>query len=248
MDKITISHLKDVSFVKPEENILYDDVLLALAEEGKLGDTFRLWESPKPFIVLGRTGKEREDLNLDAVCADKIPVLRRSSGGGTVVQGKGCLNFTFILSKEKMPALNDLRKSYRIILEGVIEILGQNNIKAAFWPISDLALVENQKKFSGNAQRRGRKFILHHGTILYDFDLSLISKYLAMPADIPEYRKARTHEQFVTNIPVTKNQLIKDFVGFYGSQSIPVSAPNAEENERISMLFQRQSPILAIKN
>ena len=84
-----------------------------------------------------------------------------------------------------------------------------------------------EKKFSGNAQRRGKHYILHHGTILYKFDLSLISRYLNMPQDIPEYRKGRPHTDFVTNIPIDprifKNHLAQ---GFHASALQP---PSAEE-------------------
>ena len=146
---------------------------------------------------------------------DNIPVLRRSSGGGTVVQGPGCLNYTLVLSKQKYPVLNDLRKSYQWISAKVIEALRQKGVDAYFRPTSDLAIGPGEQKFSGNAQRRGRHYILHHGTILYNFDLTLISRYLNMPTDIPEYRKHRPHTDFVTNIPIDpggfKNHLAQSF-------------------------------------
>jgi len=166
--------LKDISFKSPQENILYDDVLLHLAEQGQQGEVLRFWESPVYFVVLGRIGKEREDAKIDAVRRDHISVLRRSSGGGTVLQGKGCLNYSLVLSQELNPQIADLRKSYQIILGKVIEALKQIGIESKFCPISDIALAENNRKFSGNAQKRLKKFILHHGTILYNFDLDKI--------------------------------------------------------------------------
>lgn len=202
MEKFRIDHFEDISFPDPAENILYDDVLLALAEQGAIGNTLRLWESPKHFIVLGRTGKAEDDLLLDAIKKQGIPVLRRSSGGGTVVQGPGCLNFSFVLSKERYPQLGDLRRSYQLILDGILRVLKLAGIEAAFRPTSDLALTASERKFSGNAQKRGRKFILHHGTILYDLDLALVKGLLAMPKDIPEYRKGRPHADFVANVPL----------------------------------------------
>ncbi len=192
--------LKDISFPDPSSNILYDEVLLQLSEKVHNKEFLRFWESPQYFIVLGRVSSLEDDVRWDPVNKDKILVLRRPSGGGTVLQGKGCLNYSLILSKEKNPALGDLRKSYEIILNKVIEALHQIGINAEFYPISDIALTESLKKISGNAQKRGRKFILHHGTILYNFDLSHIEKYLAMPKDIPEYRKHRKHLDFVDNI------------------------------------------------
>jgi len=194
--------LRDISFDDPRKNILFDDVLLTLAETGRMGESLRFWESGRIFIVLGRIGKEQEDIKVQAVCEDHVPVLRRSSGGGTVLQGPGCLNYAFILEKARHPEINDLRKSYRFILGKVQQALERSGMKADFQLLSDLSVGEDARKFSGNAQRRGKNFILHHGTILYDFNLALIEKYLAIPKDIPEYRKARAHGEFVINIPV----------------------------------------------
>ncbi|OGX39082.1 MAG: hypothetical protein A3C36_01770 [Omnitrophica WOR_2 bacterium RIFCSPHIGHO2_02_FULL_52_10] len=193
--------LKDISLKLPQENILYDEVLLELAERGHSGEVLRFWESEQLFIVLGRTGKEAEDINVDAAHRDQIPVLRRASGGGTVLQGPGCLNYSLVLSKGHDPAIADLRKSYEFILGKVIVALRNVGIKAEFYPISDIALIEGHKKISGNAQKRAKKFILHHGTILYNFDLTKFERYLKMPADVPEYRQGRSHAEFVANIP-----------------------------------------------
>ena len=91
--------LKDVSLDLPEENVLLDEALFVLAEKFSGGEVLRFWESQKPFIVLGRIGKESEDIHIEAVKKDNIPVFRRASGGGTVVQGAGCLNYAVILDK-----------------------------------------------------------------------------------------------------------------------------------------------------
>jgi lipoate---protein ligase len=193
---------KDVSLDSPEDNILLDEALFVSADTGPGGEVLRFWESRKIFVVLGRIGKEHDDVDLTAAQKDGIPVLRRTSGGGTVVQGPGCLNYTLVLAKDRDPALADLRKSYQWISSRIMDALSQLGIESRFHPISDIALASNAKKFSGNAQHRGKSFILHHGTILYDFDLSLIGRYLKMPKDIPDYRAGRSHEDFVTNISV----------------------------------------------
>lgn len=236
---------KDVTFVNPVQNILFDDVLLDLAERGQSEEVFRLWESPSVFIVLGRVGKAEEDLQAQEIKAERIPVLRRSSGGGTVLQGPGCLNFSFVLSKEKDPRLNDLRRSYQIILEKVIAVFAALGQTVAFRPISDLALVPEEKKFSGNAQKRGKKFILHHGTILYNFDLSLIAKYLTIPRDIPEYRRNRAHLDFVCNIPCSTGQIAQAFGQVLG---VPAADPHltAVEQQRLDEFVAQRDVLVRL--
>lgn len=202
---------KDLSFISPIENIAYDDVLLSMAEEGLSSEVLRLWESPSVFIVLGRTSKVEDDVFKDSAAEDEIDILRRSSGGGTVVQGPGCLNYSLILSKQSDPVLADLRKSYELILNKISGVMERLNLSVEFKPISDLVISSSMKKFSGNAQRRARKYILHHGTLLYSFDLNLISRYLKEPKDMPEYRHRRSHEEFVCNINKSLDHIKKEF-------------------------------------
>jgi len=202
--------LKDISFTSPEENILYDEVLLHLADQGKGGEVLRFWESPSFFVVLGRISKEQEDLNFDNIVKDQIPVLRRSSGGGTVLQGPGCLNFSLILSKEQNPEIVHLKKSYEFVLTKVVQSLKNLGIESEFLPVCDVALAPQQKKVSGNAQKRGKKFILHHGTLLYGFDLKRIDQYLRMPKDVPAYRGQRSHLEFVANLPCSADKVKKE--------------------------------------
>ncbi|MCD4780403.1 MAG: lipoate--protein ligase family protein [Candidatus Omnitrophica bacterium] len=192
--------LKDISFDLPEENILYDELLLHLAEKGKLGNTLRFWESSAVFVVLGRISSLDEDVNQQAVRKDRVSVVRRCSGGGTVVQGKGCLNYSLILCKQDYPQVQDIRRSYNFILNKLVRAFHKLNVNTVWHPISDVACVGNNKKVSGNAQKRARNFILHHGTILCDFDLSIVAKYLTLPQQQPEYRQNRSHLDFLDNI------------------------------------------------
>src|SRR5207253_7193116 len=63
---------------------------------------------------------------------------------------------------------------------------------------TDLAL--RGLKFSGNAQRRKRHFLLFHGTFLVHFDISLMEKMLLLPSKQPAYRANRSHADFLTNL------------------------------------------------
>ena len=226
--------LKDISFPTPQENIFFDEVLFQLADKRGNDEYLRFWESPVYCIVLGRIGKAQDDVALARAQADGIPVLRRASGGGTVMQGRGCLNYALVLSRQNCPVLNDLHASYAWIgakVIGALELLG---VEAAFRPLSDIALTSSEKKFSGNAQRRGKTHILHHGTILYDFNLDLITRYLKMPKDIPVYRNFRGHKDFVANIPIDpvqfKSALARGFGIISASQPLTTQEISALKN------------------
>src|SRR5262249_9207415 len=99
-----------------EENVALDEALLLAAESGQSDELLRLWEWPAPAVVLGAGCRLTEDVDGAACLADDIPILRRSSGGGTVVLGTGCLLFNLILSYDRSPLLREIRSSYCYIL------------------------------------------------------------------------------------------------------------------------------------
>jgi lipoate-protein ligase A len=80
-------------------------------------------------------------------------------------------------------------------------------------------------KFSGNAQRRRKGFLIFHGTFLLHFDLALIEKTLPFPSRQPTYREYRSHCDFLTNLGVSseiiKDALIKAWSAFESLEEIP---------------------------
>ncbi|OAI40005.1 lipoate-protein ligase A related protein [Planctomycetaceae bacterium SCGC AG-212-D15] len=191
-------HLLHLTLPTPEENLALDEALLLAAEDGVGGEVLRLWEHPHYTVILGAGGRLADDVDEAACESDGVPILRRASGGGTVLLGPGCLLFTLVLAYQRDPALRDIHASYRFILERLAKALDRLLPGTAPAGISDLAV--EQMKFSGNAQQRKRDFLLHHGTILYDFDLSRVGRYLRQPARQPEYRRNRPHADFVRNL------------------------------------------------
>jgi lipoate-protein ligase A len=186
----------DLTFAEPADNVALDEALLLEAEAGHGGAVLRVWEYPAPVVVLGSNGLVEADVERSTCAADGVPLLRRSSGGGTVLWGRGCLLYSLVLPYDLHPALSELSPSYRFILDRVlraIEVPGAEQVG-----ISDLAV--GGRKFSGNAQQRKRNHLLHHGTLLYDFDLDLLSRYLKQPPRQPDYRAQRSHRDFVGNL------------------------------------------------
>jgi lipoate-protein ligase A len=195
----------DMTLPTAAENLALDEALLREAEAGRGGEVLRLWEWPRFAVVLGAGCALADDVDEAACRADGVPVLRRASGGGTVLLGPGCLCFSLVLSFERGPALREITPSYVYILGRVRDSL------AGLLPIIEQAgtsdLMSAGLKFSGNAQQRKRDHLLHHGTLLYDFDLPRIGRYLRMPGKQPEYRDRRDHTAFVRNLPASSEEL-----------------------------------------
>ncbi|MFQ3593952.1 MAG: lipoate--protein ligase family protein [Gemmataceae bacterium] len=195
----------DCTLPTPEENLALDEALLLTAEERPgTGEVLRFWELPTQAVVLGSGGIVADDVQIAACEAAGIPIRRRSSGGGTVLLGPGCLCYSLVLAYERHPALGEIGRSYRWILDKVIEGLGVPGL--AVQGICDLTW--GDRKCSGNAQQRKRYHLLHHGTLLYRFDLSCVTSFLTLPPRRPDYRADRPHEDFVCNLPLSRAELI----------------------------------------
>src|SRR4051794_12657586 len=87
----------DLTLSTPPEDLACDEALLDLCEEGSEGELLRFWEPQQPFVVLGYANQAAVEADLDACKAHEVGVFRRCSGGGTVLQGAGCLNYSVIL-------------------------------------------------------------------------------------------------------------------------------------------------------
>jgi len=192
-------HLLEQTLPGLTENLALDEALLLDAEAGG-PEVLRLWRWQNHAVVLGAGGRIADDVHEDACQADGVPIQRRSSGGGTVLLGPGCLLFSLILRFDRDPALSDLHASYRFILGRILAGLTPYASPLALQGSSDLTLAE--RKFSGNSQQRKRTHLLHHGTLLHAFDPSPTARYLKSPPRQPEYRQQRDHVDFLTNLPV----------------------------------------------
>jgi lipoate-protein ligase A len=194
----------DLTLPTAAENLALDEALLLEADAGRGENLLRVWHLEQPAVVLGAGCSFAHDVDEAACLADGVPVLRRSSGGGTVLLGRGCLCFSLVLGYYD-PALAEIGSSYYFILSRLRDCLLplQPGIDRA--GTSDLAVAG--RKFSGNAQQRKRKHLLHHGTVLFDFDLAIVGRYLRQPERQPEYRAGRDHLAFVMNLAATEEGL-----------------------------------------
>ncbi|CBI15212.3 hypothetical protein VitviT2T_026169 [Vitis vinifera] len=146
-----------------------------------------------PTIVMGISGKPAQLLKLDSVLNDRIPVIRRYTGGGTVVVDCGTVFVTFICNKDAVPGLQPYPQpimSWSSLLYALV-----------FRGFGDFSLRENDyafgnHKFGGNAQSITKNRWIHHTSFLWDYEARNMA-YLKLPARAPEYRVARDHLEFI---------------------------------------------------
>ena len=189
----------DLTLPTPEANLACDEALLDQCDAQGGPEVVRVWVPPCPFIVLGYADRAAREVNLAACTAGGIPVLRRISGGGTVLQAPGCLNYALVLRTDAATPLRSTRETnvwvmerHRAMLERLI------GARVVCEGVTDLAI--DGHKVSGNAQRRKSRALLFHGTFLLQAPVCLMEQYLQMPSRAPAYRLGRSHREFVGSL------------------------------------------------
>jgi len=232
--------LLHLSFANPARNLALDELLLNEAEAGRTGEVLRFWESPVPFVVLGLTQSASAHVEIERCDRDRVPILRRCSAGGCVLQGPGCLNFALVARIDR-PGYGTISASYRTILGALAPVFSEWTPGVAHRGISDLAV--RDRKFSGNAQRRRRRFLLHHGTLLYAADLTAYTEYLKQPTDQPEYRAGRAHTDFTVNLQADRSLIVRSVShAFRAANPLSLTRRQLKELERLTEEKYKQAP------
>lgn len=187
----------NLSLPLPAENLALDEALLELSEASG-EEILRFWQSDEHFIVLGYSNKARLHADLERCADERVSVLRRVTGGGTVLQGPGCLNFALAL-KTGSPAHRSVTATNAYVLErharALSRLLGKPVERRG-----ETDLTIGGRKISGNAQRRRSHAILFHGSFLLGLDLARMERLLPLPPLRPAYRLGRPHAGFVANL------------------------------------------------
>lgn len=202
-----LMQLIDISFPTPEENLAYDDALLDYVEGNQSFAFLRFWRISQTSVVLGHGNKVASEVNIQACQQDNVPILRRQSGGGTILQGKGVLNYSLVLPISFHESLQSITATNTYIMNRMANALSELTSNISVNGITDIVI--GDKKIVGNAQRRKRRSVLFHGCILVGLDLSLITRYLQHPSSEPDYRKTRSHDQFLTHLTYPEDMIMR---------------------------------------
>jgi lipoate-protein ligase A len=147
-----------------------------------------------PALILGISGRVQELVNLDYFNQKPISMIRRFSGGGTVVVDENTIFVTFICQTADFsvppfpqPIMKWTEEFYRPIFHPHPFELKENDY------------VMGLKKFGGNAQSIIKNRWLHHTSLLWDF-CNANMQYLSLPHKRPSYRENRSHEDFLCSL------------------------------------------------
>jgi lipoate---protein ligase len=216
----------ELTLPDPASNLACDEALVELFEAQRAPDgLLRIWEPKNHFIVLGHSNRIDSEVDLAACESERLSIFRRLSGGGTVMQGAGCLNYSLILRNGVDIPLG-IAESFQVVLEHhkqcIQEMIGDRVDIAG---VSDLVI--NDRKFSGNAQYRKRRFTLVHGTFLLNLDPAIVARCLRLPSKQPAYRQNRSHDSFMRNLHLDPNDVRKALKAAWSASDQFTEVPNA---------------------
>jgi lipoate---protein ligase len=195
-----------------EENLALDEALLEEAHEGLLTTSVvRTWMAKVPVVVVGSSSHVDTEVDRSACAALGVRIVRRPTGGASVVLGPGCLMWSVVTPyPQGTPIIEQLHASR---LEPLCRMLSRT-LPVSRGSIerrgsSDIVVVDAQvvRKFSGNALRVKRNGVLYHGTLLDNFNMDTVARLLRHPPREPDYRTRRSHLDFLTNLNLGQDVL-----------------------------------------
>jgi lipoate-protein ligase A len=166
-----------------------------LTPDGSAG-RFLLWAAHETCVVVGNGSDAGKEVNAKVVDEDDVPVYKRTTGGCAVVltPEMWCLSCALYGRKQIQS------KEYFVLFnKAVCAAFSQAGVEGLrHRGISDIALGE--KKIAGTAIYRNRETVFYHAVINVAGDVELIERYLNTPPREPDYRKGRSHREFVTSL------------------------------------------------
>lgn len=186
---------KPLKFLHLKNTPIFDQLQI---EEALLRTTEDNWclinEGSSPSIVMGISGKAEKLIDLKKIESAPIPIIKRFSGGGTVVVDDDTLFVSYIFQKDthEFPCYPEpiLRWS---------EKLYQEALDIPSFHLRENDYVIGKHKCGGNAQYIKKHRFVHHTTFLWDFKEKHM-EYLLHPEKTPSYRASRSHTDFLCKL------------------------------------------------
>ena len=165
----------------------------------KKTNQFLVWTPDKPYIVLGASNRADEALHVENVKQDNIAVLKRPSGGQTVMLTPNILLIAAVYFNHNSARPKEVFTNINSRIVEVLQDLGIRNL--SLMGISDIAI--SGRKILGSAIYRNNNALLYHAVLNIGEPASTFERYLKHPVKEPDYRRGRSHSEFVTSLRET---------------------------------------------
>lgn len=159
-------------------------------------NSFHIWQPEETYVILGTSNKPEDALNERNIFDDNIQVYKRPSGGQSVILTPNTLVIAVLKIEEQIKAPKTFFKEINSLIINALEQLGVTNLSHK--GISDIAIRE--KKILGSSMYRNKEKNFYHAVLNVSESADIFEKYLKHPVKEPDYRKGRSHKDFVTSL------------------------------------------------
>ena len=222
--------LLETNFGDPYSNIAFEETLLRASEH----PTLRIWENQKS-VIIGRAQRAEYETDLDYCEKHSIPVVRRITAGGTVYNGPGNLNWSYIVPTNRWLAnILGAKQAFELfagLVKGALEKCG---VQSEFVPPH--TLTNGRGKISGMAAYLSRGSVLCHGTLLIDADLEEVQRLTEPKKEELPRRYPRSRFTEVANCRVQKSSFVKELAGSGGG--FEPGEPTSDEEDVLGRLLE----------
>ena len=179
-------------------NMAKDHAILHCMFREKLAPALRVYRWIEPTITIGYFQSVNTAVNRDYCSRRKIPIIRRETGGGTVLHHiELSYGFTVPLHSNLIPA-ESVDESFRKIISPIINTLKMFVDGVEYRPVNDIVI--NKKKISGSAQIRKDGIMQQHGTIIVDIDDEIVTSAIFHDEDKLKSRGFSSPRRSLTSI------------------------------------------------
>ncbi len=219
-------------------SLALDEVLLDAVASGRRGPLVRFWSWTERCLVLGSHQSIANEVDLAAATALGYRVVRRMSGGGTMVcEPGGTLTYSLVLPESFVRGLSFV-ESFRFLDAWVVSALVRLGVPAAYRPINDIVSLPGGGKIAGAAQARRRGAVLHHTTAAYSTDPAVVPRLIRIGRPRVVERGLRSAEREVTPLSSFTSLALDDLVGELmraaGGRAVDVMAEELEAAESLA--------------
>jgi len=164
----------------PFFNVALEEAIIRANPHKPVMPTLRLWRCGES-VVMGYGRRVDDDVFIKSVESDGIPLVRRSSGGGTVYHHPDnfCYSFYLPYAWKELKPRERFADSVRLLCGLIEKTIKKCGFSAEISNRGDI-IIEG-RKFSGTAQQRVRYSMCHHGTILMTTHSGEMDRYLKIP-------------------------------------------------------------------
>ena len=199
-------------------NLALEELIASRIED----DIFMLWRN-RSAVIIGRNQNTAAEVDSSYAKEKGIQIVRRMTGGGAVYHDFGNINYTICTAGRQ---LEDSAFSRNAAC--VVEALNKMNVPAEFSGRNDI--IVDGKKISGSAKTVLSSRTLFHGTMLFDTDLSVLTKVLTPDPDKIRAKGIKSVRSRVGNLrEYFPDMAVEDFITAFTNEIISINDAVLEE-------------------